>query len=509
MQGGFDPSDANLLIATPGLASTTGSGGQPTPFNDWSNAQLAVASLFVNSSITLPAGITRLNRIDISFQGADAKDQLYYGSSGKSLNLLSDSSVTWVDDDDLTWTVANTVTGQNSKVSFTAALAAGVTVAQMQSVLKTLGFYTGTVNSAPQIGIQVYDTAGNSSPMQQVFMNTAVATPALALDMDTGSSASDGATHAALMRISGVVEGGSYAWQLDNSAWQLGSGSTLMATEGAHSYAIVQMDARGNRSSISTFRFNYHALANVSAPVVALANDSGRSNSDGISNNPSVAVSFDQHYASGNTWRYKVDSGVWTAGSGNSLPGQSGPHTYTVEFTDVAGNVVSSTSPTFVIDTVIATPHIALTVDSGLSSSDGITNNPQISITGLEALAFWYYSVDGGTPVPGNSANSFFHRPEWLAHLPRHADRCGRQCQWQQQHPDRQLCAGNPQRTWAGLCQRHRHRGRWRQQPAHGFGIRHFRLRLAVPGGRRGLANQCRQHLPGHAGQPRVPGAAV
>ena len=408
MQGGFDPSDTNLLIATPGLAASTGSGGSPALVNnDWSNGQSGIASLVVSSAITLPAGVTRVTKFDVSFQGTSASDLLYYGSSGKSLSLQSESSVTWVDDG-LTWTVANTVSGLTSKVSFTSAQATGVTVAQMQSVLKSLGFYSASVSAAPQIGIQLYDTAGNSSPLQQVFMNTAPATPVLALAQDTGSSASDGFTNAALMRISGVVEGGSYAWRFDNTDWQLGSGSTLMATEGAHSYSIVQMDARGNRSSISTFHFNYHALANVSAPVVALFSDSGRSNSDGISNNPSVVVSFDQHFASGNTWRYKVDSGVWTAGSGNSLPGQSGPHTYTVEFTDVAGNVVSSTSPTFVIDTVIATPQIALTVDSGIDSSDGITNNPQISITGLEAGAFWNYSVDGGTPLPGNSANSFF-----------------------------------------------------------------------------------------------------
>ncbi|MCX8518421.1 MAG: Ig-like domain-containing protein, partial [Rhodoferax sp.] len=408
MQGGFDPSDTNLLIATPGLAASTGSGGSPALVNDWSNGQSAIASLVVSSAITLPAGVSRVTKIDLSFQGTNASDLLYYGSSGKSLSLQSDSSISWVEDG-LTWTVANTVSGQTSKVSFTSAQGVGVTVAQMQSVLKSLGFYSASVGATPQIGIQLYDTAGNSSPLQQVFMNTAVATPALALAQDTGSSASDGATNAALMRISGVVEGGSYAWQLDNTAWQLGTGSTLLATEGAHSYAIVQMDARGNRSTISTFRFDYHALANVTAPVVALANDSGRSNSDGITNNRSVAVSFDQHYASGNSWRYKVDnSATWTTGSGNTLQGLDGAHTYTVEFTDVAGNVVSTTSPTFVIDTAIATPQIALSVDSGLSSSDGITNNPQISITGLEALAFWYYSVDGGTPVPGNSANNFF-----------------------------------------------------------------------------------------------------
>ena len=409
MKGGYDPSDTNLLIATPGLASTTGSGGSPALSNEWSSAQSAIASLVASSAITLPVGVTGLTEIEVSFTGTSASDLLYYGSSAKSLSLQSDSSITWVDQG-LTWTVANTVSGQTSKVSFTSSLATGVTVAQMQSVLKTLGYYSTAVNSQVQIGIQLFDAAGNSSPLQQVALNSTVAAPTLTLDQDTGSSASDGLTNAALMRISGVEEGGSFAWQLDNSAWQTGSGSTLTAIEGVHSYALVQMDARGNRSSISTFRFNYHAAANVTAPVVVLSPDSGRSNSDGISNNRSLAVNFDQHFASGNSWRYKVDnSASWSTGSGNTLQGMEGAHTYTVEFTDVAGNVVSTTSPTFVIDTVVATPQIALTVDSGRSSSDGITNNPQITISGLEAQAYWYYSVDGSTPVPGNSANSFFN----------------------------------------------------------------------------------------------------
>ncbi|MCX8520805.1 MAG: Ig-like domain-containing protein, partial [Rhodoferax sp.] len=408
MQGVFDPSDSHLLIATPGLASSTGSGGAPEKFNDWSNDQSAIASLLSNSSITLPADVTGLTGIAISFTGTNATDLLYYGSSAKSLSLQSDSSITWVDQG-LTWTVANTVSGQTSKVSFTSSLATGVTVAQMQSVLKTLGYYSASPSTAPQIGIQVFDASGNSSPLQQVALNSTVAAPTLALNQDTGSSASDGFTNAALINITGLVEGGSFAWQIDNSAWQNGSGSTLTATQGLHSYAIAQMDARGNRSTISTFHFDYHALANVTAPVVALFNDTGRSNSDGISNNRTLVVSFDQHFASGNSWRYKVDnSASWTTGSSNTLQGQEGVHTYTVEFTDVAGNVVSATSPGFVVDTVIATPQIALSVDTGRSSSDGVTNNPQISISGLEAQAFWFYSIDGGSWVPGNSANSTF-----------------------------------------------------------------------------------------------------
>ena len=53
--------------------------------------------------------------------------------------------------------------------------------------------------------------------------------------------------------------------------------------------------------------------------------------------------------------------------------GLPGAHTVVVTDTDTAGNIANA-SLSFTLDTTIATPTVALTSDTGSSSSDGITS---------------------------------------------------------------------------------------------------------------------------------------
>ncbi|ACD91296.1 FG-GAP repeat protein [Chlorobium limicola DSM 245] len=56
------------------------------------------------------------------------------------------------------------------------------------------------------------------------------------------------------------------------------------------------------------------------------------------------------------------------------------------------------------------TPTLSLASDTGISSSDGITSNGTINVSGLESDASWQYQVDGGAWQTGNGA-SFTAQP--------------------------------------------------------------------------------------------------
>ncbi|MFO0138262.1 MAG: hypothetical protein ACK535_09630, partial [Cyanobacteriota bacterium] len=55
----------------------------------------------------------------------------------------------------------------------------------------------------------------------------------------------------------------------------------------------------------------------------------------------------------------------------------------------------------------ISAPKLALASDNGSSSSDGITNNPNVIVTGLEVGSLWQYSTNGGGSWSAGSGNSF------------------------------------------------------------------------------------------------------
>ena len=80
-----------------------------------------------------------------------------------------------------------------------------------------------------------------------------------------------------------------------------------------------------------------------------------------------------------------------------------------VRQTDLAGNLspVNSGFAAFTVDTAAAAPSLALAADTGSSSSDRITSNASISISGLEAGASWEYSIDAGGSWLAGTDTSF------------------------------------------------------------------------------------------------------
>jgi Ca2+-binding RTX toxin-like protein len=204
--------------------------------------------------------------------------------------------------------------------------------------------------------------------------------------------------------------------------------ATVTLTEGATSVTVVA-DAAGNWSYtpiglangvhnfvvsesnnvglVGTASLTLTLDTAVSAPVLALAADTGLSGTDKITNNGNVNVTS---LEAGATWAYSLNAGTtWTAGSGTSvaLTGD-GAKTIIVRQTDVAGNVsANSASLAFTLDTTVpAVTGLALAADTGSSATDKITNNGIVNVTGLEAGATWAYSLNAGTTWTAGSGTS-------------------------------------------------------------------------------------------------------
>ena len=133
-------------------------------------------------------------------------------------------------------------------------------------------------------------------------------TPAISLASDTGRSASDGLTNNSTINVTGLVTGGTWQYQVDSSAWATGTGSSFIASTGAHNYSVRQSDPDGltsNVSAIATYTLDTTAPV---APSLQLAVDTGQPGvpatlSDGITSNPTVNVSG---LESGASWMWNI-----------------------------------------------------------------------------------------------------------------------------------------------------------------------------------------------------------
>ena len=81
-----------------------------------------------------------------------------------------------------------------------------------------------------------------------------------------------------------------------------------------------------------------------------------------------------------------------------------GGRTFTISYEDGVGNTSSAVS-TVTLDTLLTAPVVSLSVDDGVSSTDKITTDATINITGIEAGATWAYSLDGTTWSAGTGTS--------------------------------------------------------------------------------------------------------
>lgn len=151
----------------------------------------------------------------------------------------------------------------------------------------------------------------------------------------------------------------------------------------------------------------FAALAGLAAPTegpgVALASDTGASDSDRITSHGRLDVSA----APGQTVQYSIDQGKTWKTSFKSRPGRNDVDVRTV---DASGAVSSVTSFDFMLDRrAPVAPSLALTIDSGRSATDSVTNVADLAVGRRETDATLEYSVNGGrwtttyAPVEGQN----------------------------------------------------------------------------------------------------------
>src|SRR5438067_8901048 len=228
----------------------------------------------------------------------------------------------------------------------------------------------------------------------------------LKLSHDTGTSSTDQITNDGTVSVSGLQSGGTSRYSLDGgNHWTTFTGSNFILNgDGAKSVLVQQIDSSGNIRTSSALSFTLDTT--VDAPAISLAEDTGSSKKDGITNNGTVNVGGLEAGAKG---QYSTDGGAhWTnfTGSSFTLSG-NGTKNIQVRQIDTAGNVSGSSALSFTLDQSVATPTLKLATDSGTSSSDKITNNGTVTVTGLESGATAQYSTDGGVSWTTFTGNSF------------------------------------------------------------------------------------------------------
>jgi len=223
--------------------------------------------------------------------------------------------------------------------------------------------------------------------------------PSLALLNDTGSNKTDRVTNNGAVRITGLETGAAWEYSVNDNSWVAGHGQSVLENafkEGKNKLEVRQIDVAGNKSNIAEYTFTLDEKAPV-APALALQSDTGFSPKDNITSNGSVKI---MGLEAGASWWYSLTntSGSWVKGTGNvlasNLLGSDGAKTVYVRQVDSGENVSKTASLSFTLDTITDKPVLSLEHDTGSSSSDALTNNGTVNISGIAPGNTWQYCIN-------------------------------------------------------------------------------------------------------------------
>ncbi|WP_244101726.1 Ig-like domain-containing protein, partial [Burkholderia ambifaria] len=249
----------------------------------------------------------------------------------------------------------------------------------MSNSFNTLGYAQDSFTYAIRLGNGTLSWA-------TAYVDIAPPAPVVSLAHDTGMSATDHLTSDGTLSVGAVAHGATVQYSTDNGAhWN----TSFCAVEGTNTVMVRQIDVIGNASAASSCTFTLDT-AGGTAPGVALAVDSGSSATDHVTNVGTLNVTG---VDTGATVQYSVDNGAhWST----SFSAVEGVNNVQVRQVDVAGNASAPTSFSFTLDTAAGAPGVALTSDSGSSSTDHVTNVGTLNVTGIETGATVQYSIDNG-----------------------------------------------------------------------------------------------------------------
>jgi GTP:adenosylcobinamide-phosphate guanylyltransferase len=348
-------------------------------------------------------------------------------------DLLASSDHGVSDTDNITNVVLPTLAGQ-AEANASVSLYDGATVVG-STVADAAGNWQITVaqplaNGPHNLTVKATDVAGNISAASETLVVTvtnatltAPGTPVLAPASDSGASSTDKLTNVTTPLITGTAAANATVALYDGDtvvatttanaagAWSV---STSALADGVHSLTAGAIDVAGNASPLSAplvITIDTAAPAAPGVPALDAASDSGRSNTDGITNDTTPTVSgtaeagatvklYDGATQVGTA--VADTAGVWSITT-SALA--AGAHSLTVKATDLAGNV-SAASPALAltIDTSApaapGAPDLLTASDSGVSNVDNLTNVVLPTITG-KAEANASVSLFDGTTLIG------------------------------------------------------------------------------------------------------------
>ena len=312
------------------------------------------------AGVTITGATDAGARVDITFADATTIRSVTAGSTGAWSYTLTKADISAMEQGSETFTVKATDAAGNTGAAES----------------KTISIDT----VAPTLSSFALTTASDSGTQGDGKSN--VPAPAIQLTAELGST---------LYLDLGAGAGYQAAGTGTGASQTVTAGSAYTA-DASYTIKVKSTDAAGNTTERSG---SYTYDATVATPALALASDTSAGQK--ITSSGTVNVTG---LESGATWEYSLNAGsTWTAGSGSSvaLTGD-GSKSITVRQTDTAGNISTASSAlAFTLDTLVATPTLALSSDTGSSASDNISQSGVVNVSGLEAGGKWEYSLNAGT----------------------------------------------------------------------------------------------------------------
>ncbi|MBR7889164.1 hypothetical protein J9B83_09440 [Marinomonas sp. A79] len=270
---------------------------------------------------------------------------------------------------------------------------------------------SNTFYEVGEIQVRQTDLAGNvslaySNEIEITTDTLAPVAPSFALHNDTGDSDSDYITSDTTIDVTSIESGASWQYSLDGGeTWIEGSGTSFemgaLQTYKIGQIQVRQIDVAGNISAVASNDVVF-VSDSLPAPIVTLAEDSGVSDSDNVTNVMTVNVGLD---ANATSWQYSLDAGGnWLDGVGDSFELAENTTYETGQIQVKQFDVNSNESSIFSNDTQVITDIIAPSEDSIDVLEDGSAEielgeyyrnveSYQVGDTG-EVIQTWIYYPD-------------------------------------------------------------------------------------------------------------------
>jgi Bacterial Ig-like domain/FG-GAP-like repeat/Bacterial Ig domain len=272
------------------------------------------------------------------------------------------------------------------------------------------------------------NVSGDSAAFAVVIDTSAPSPPAVTgITTDTGASATDGITSDQTLVISGTAEANSTVTVLKNGVsigttvasaagvWSFNHTGTILSV-GMYQFKARATDLAGN-TGVDSAVFTAVVDTSVAAPaIIGISTDTGNSSTDGVTNDQTLVISGNAEARSTLTvFKDGTNIGTTTAnGTGvwsfdyTSTVLAAGSYAFTARATDLAGNVSSDSAPFAVIIDTVAPPApsvTGITTDTGPSSTDGITSDQTLIVSGMAEAGSRVTIVRDGNTIGTATAN--------------------------------------------------------------------------------------------------------